>query len=181
AADIAAAQWRSTLKVPIRFTRITVSKGWSWAGPLRVTTRSAQPIPAHDAAKRSPPNASTVAATAASTSASLVTSALKARALPPSSSTRALARSPSRSAIATRAPRRTSSRAVAAPRPEAPPATSAGVPSSFTGRDGIGWRLHRPGQRQPEHAVVVGEEGLELHPRTAKLGLKPLARELRRH
>src|SRR5215213_8804915 len=38
-AAIAAAPRRSTLKVPIRFTRTTVSKGWSCAGPC-LPTRS---------------------------------------------------------------------------------------------------------------------------------------------
>ena len=44
-AAIAAARSRSTLKVPIRFTRTTVSNGWSAAGPSLPTVRSAQPMP----------------------------------------------------------------------------------------------------------------------------------------
>src|SRR3954453_2003801 len=125
---IAAADSRSTLKVPIRFTRMTVSNGWGCWGPFLPTVRSAQPMPAHETAKRIAPNASTARSTAARTSSSFVTSALKPT--PPSSPASACAFSPSRSAIATRAPFSVSSRAVAAPRPDAPPATSAPIPSS---------------------------------------------------
>jgi len=61
--DMAAALSRSTLNVPIRFTRITVSNGARAAAPFLPTVRSAQPMPAHETAKR---RSSTVA-TAAST------------------------------------------------------------------------------------------------------------------
>ena len=71
---IAAAASRSTLNVPIRFTRTTASNGSRAAGPSFFTVRSAQPIPAHETARRSSPACSTAAAT----SASLVTSASRA-------------------------------------------------------------------------------------------------------
>ena len=134
--DIAAAERRSTLNVPIRLIRTTVSNGCRFAGPFLPTVRSAQPTPAHETAKRMPPNVSTAPSTAASTSSSTVTSALKATL--PSSSASAFAASSFRSAIATRAPRSVSARAVAAPRPEAPPATIVPTPSRFTRGDPIG-------------------------------------------
>ena len=45
---MAAAARRSTLKVPIRFTRTTVSNGASAAGLSFFTVRSAQPMPAQE-------------------------------------------------------------------------------------------------------------------------------------
>src|SRR5438067_5046943 len=126
---IAAAPRRRTLKVPIRFTRTTVSNGWSCAGPRLLTVRSAQPIPAQFTVRRISPRASTAPATAASTSSSSVTSQRKATAASPSSRASSFARSSWRSAIATRAPRSASARAVASPSPDAPPATNAPIPS----------------------------------------------------
>ena len=63
-AIIAAPASRSTLKVPIRFTRITVSNGSSEWGPRREATRSAQPIPAQQTLIRRPPGRAAAAATA---------------------------------------------------------------------------------------------------------------------
>src|SRR4051794_12276884 len=172
---IAPADRRSTLNVPIKFTRRTISNGCRLAGPFLPTVRSAQPTPAHETAKRTPPNASTVPSTAAFTSSSAVTSALNAT--PPSSSASALAASSFRSAMATRAPRSASARAVAAPRREAPPATI--VPASL--------RSMRPGtlsgrcEREPEHAGRVGEERLELHARLGQLAGEHVERELGAH
>src|SRR5829696_366274 len=123
-AAIAAAARRSTLNVPMRFTRTTVSKGWRAAAPSLPTVRSAQPIPAQDTANRS----SSALSTAARTCASSVTSALEK--LPPISCASAAPRSSFTSAIVTRAPRAASSRDVASPRPDAPPATKAPLPLS---------------------------------------------------
>src|SRR5438270_3394852 len=86
-------------------------------------------MPAQLTVKRTSPSASTAPATAPSTSASSVTSQRKATAASPSSAASSFARSSFRSAIATRAPRPTSARAVASPSPDAPPATSAPIPS----------------------------------------------------
>src|SRR4051812_43332857 len=171
---IAAADNRSTLNVPIRLMRTTVSNGCRLAAPFLLTVRSAQPTPAHDTAKRSSPNASTVPSTAALTSSSAVTSALKA--MPSSSLARSLAASSFRSTIATRAPRSASSRAVAAPRPEAPPATSAPVPRSSIGRT-----LSGRGQRQPKPPRRVREERLELHAGFGQLPREHVEGELRAH
>src|SRR3954449_3899118 len=172
---IAAAESRSTLKVPIRFTRTTVSNGCRLAGPFLLTVRSAQPTPAHDTAKRSSPNASTVPSTAALTSSSAVTSALKA--MPSSSLARSLAASSFRSTIATRAPRSASSRAVAAPSPEAPPATRTPIPRSSIRERTLSGRR----EREPEHPAGVREERLELHTRLAELAGQHVERELSAH
>src|SRR5438067_10780063 len=128
---MAAAPKRRTLNVPIRLIRRTVSKCWSWCGPLRLTVRSAQPTPAQLTVNRTSSSCSTAPVPAASTSASFVTSAVSATAASPGSPASAFARSSFTSAIATRAPRATSARAVASPRPEAPPATKAPVPLRF--------------------------------------------------
>src|ERR687895_773074 len=123
-AAMAPAARRSTLKVPIRFTRTTVSNGWSAAGPSFFTVRSAHPTPAHDTASRSPSTDSTAACTCASSVTSAAANA------PPISAASASPRSSFRSATVTRASRAASSRAVASPTPEAPPATSAPIPFS---------------------------------------------------
>src|SRR5919109_651255 len=167
-AAMAAAASRRTLKVPIKFTRTTVSNGWSAAGPSLPTVRSAQPIPAQETASLSPPAAST----AALTCSSLVTSALTKAAS--SSDASAAPRSSFRSAIVTRAPRATSSRAVASPRPEAPPATSAPTPSSCMEAGS----LKRRRESQPEQPRAVGEEVVEVEPGRVELALNRRAREL---
>src|SRR4051812_41225848 len=172
---IAAADSLSTLKVPIRFTRTTVSNGCRFAGPSLPTVRSAQPIPAHETAKRRPPNASTAPSTAAFTPCSSVTSALNAT--PPSSSASAPAASSFRSAIATRAPRSASARAVAAPSPEAPPATIVPAPC----RSMKAGTLSGRGEREAEHPGRVREERLELHARLAQLASEHVERELSAH
>ena len=42
------------MKVPIKLTRMTVSNGASAAAPSLPTVRSAQPMPAHETARRRP-------------------------------------------------------------------------------------------------------------------------------
>ena len=64
-ASIAAAASRSTLKVPIRFTRMTASNGSNECGPRLPAVFSAQPMPAQQTEIRSVPAASTAAATCA--------------------------------------------------------------------------------------------------------------------
>src|SRR5215218_8997040 len=167
-AAIAAAASRRTLNVPIRFTRTTVSKGWSAAGPSRPTVRSAQPIPAQETASRRPPAASTAAWTCSSSVTSVLTKAAS------SSEARAAPRSSFRSASVTRAPRAVSSRAVASPRPEAPPATSAPIRSSCMEAGSLKWRR----ESQPEQPRPVREEVVEAESGYVQLALDRVAREL---
>ena len=131
-ASMAAAARRSTLNVPIRFTRTTASKGSNACGPRLPAVFSAHPMPAQQTAIRRP----SAACTAASTSSAFVTSQATKRA--PSSAASASPRSALRSAIVSSAPAARRRRAVAAPRPEAPPATSARDPSMRMGADPIG-------------------------------------------
>ncbi len=117
---------RSTLKVPIRFTLITlwkISRSW---GPCLPAVRWAQPIPAQQTEIRSPPSAPAGGVDRRLDRLGLHHVALdEARASSPSSEASASPFSAFRSAITTEAPRSCRARAVAAPRPEAPPATSA--------------------------------------------------------
>ena len=128
-ASIAAAARRSTLKVPIRFTRTTASNGSNECGPRRPAVFSAQPMPAQQTEIRSEPAASMASATCSA----FVTSHSTKRA--PSSSASAAPFSALRSAIVISAPAARSRRAVAAPSPDAPPATSALAPSILMTRD----------------------------------------------
>src|ERR687896_534422 len=156
-AAIAAAARRSTLKVPIRFTRTKVSNGWSAAGPSFFTVRSAHPTPRHDTASRSPSTDSTAACTCAS---SVTSAAMNA---PPISAASAPPRSSFRSATVTRAPRAASSRAVASPSPDAPPATSARIPFSSIGRGSLYPGAPEERRREPRQ-----------HPRPVQPPVQPL-------
>src|ERR671919_3013625 len=156
-AAIAAAESRSTLKVPIRFTRTTVSNGWSAAGPSFFTVLSAHPIPAQDTASRSPSTDSTAACTCAS---SVTSAAMNA---PPISAASGAPRSSFRSATVTRAPRAASSRAVASPSPEAPPASSAPIPFSSIGRGSLYRGAPEERRREPRQ-----------HPRPVQPPAQPL-------
>ena len=131
--DIAAQASRRTLKVPIRFTLITLWKISRSCGPCLEAVRWAQPIPAQQTEIRSPPGASAAASTAACTGSGSITFASMKAARSPSSEASASPFSALRSAITTEAPRSCSARAVAAPSPEAPPATSALAPSILIG------------------------------------------------
>jgi hypothetical protein len=125
--DIAWQARRRTLKVPIRFTLITLWKISRSCGPCFEAVRCAQPMPAQQTEMRRPPSASAAASTAACTGSGSITFTSMNR--PSSSEASASPFSTLRSAITTLAPRSCSARAVAAPRPEAPPATSALAPS----------------------------------------------------
>ena len=50
-------------RLPLETNGTTVSNGWSAAGPSFPTVRSAQPIPAHETARRNSPALSTAAFT----------------------------------------------------------------------------------------------------------------------
>src|SRR3954471_18087654 len=161
--SIALAARRSTLNVPIRFTRITVSKGSSACGPRLPAVFSAHAIPAQQMEIRSP-SWPAACATAASTCAASVTSACTK--LAPSSSAVAAPRSGLRSAIVTRAPASTSRRAVAAPRPDAPPATGAFTPSIRIRGNLAGAHGAAPRRAGAHHAVAAEPRA---HPETAGL------------
>src|SRR3954453_8028785 len=155
--SIFAAARRRTLKLPIKLIAITRSNSARSWGPLRPAVFSPAPMPAQLTLTRSP-SWPAAASTAAWTCLSSVTSVAMNRA--PSSSANASPRSASMSATVTFAPASRSARAVAAPRPDAPPATSAFLPSRFMARTlteagGAGLRRRR-GQRG-----VAGELRLE--------------------
>ena len=139
---IAAAARRSTLKVPIRLIWITFVNISRLCGPPLWATRSAQPTPAQQTEIRRPPSPSAARSTAAATASASVTSVATKLAASPSSAASASPFSALRSAIVTAAPAATSARAVASPSPEAPPATSADVPSIRIGSGSL--IFHRP-------------------------------------
>ena len=123
-----AANFDSTLNVPIRFTSITLRNSDSACGlPSRLTVRDGGAMPAQFTSTRATPCAASAAATAASTLASSVTSTRVK--VPPNARARASPRSASRSNSATLAPPWASMAAVAAPSPDAPPVTIAATPS----------------------------------------------------
>ena len=101
--------------------------GISGCGPLEPVTFCAQPVPAQQMLIRRPPSASLAALTAASTAASSVTSVATNPA--PSSAARAAPFSSLTSAMVSAAPCSLRRLAVASPSPEAPPMTSAPLPS----------------------------------------------------
>src|SRR4051794_28716030 len=125
-ASIAPAASRSTLKVPIRLTLMTVSDGSKPCAPRLPAIFSAQPMPAQQTLMRRPSSPAARSTAAAIWSESVTSAATKPA---PSSSASAEPRSRLRSAIVTFAPAALKARAVAAPRPEAPPATRAFIPS----------------------------------------------------
>ena len=128
---IEAAARRSTLKLPIRFTAMTLEKYSRLWGPPLCATRSAQPIPAQQTDIRRPPPALAARSTAVPTASASVTFVSTKSA--PISAASASPFSALRSAMTTLAPASASAREVAAPSPEAPPATSAPAPSTFIG------------------------------------------------
>jgi len=132
---MAAAANRSTLNVPIRLMRSTVSNGISWCGPRLDAVRSAHPTPAQLMLTRNPSPWAAACSTAASTCPSSLTSHRTKFARSPSSLARASPLSAFRSAIVTSAPPSCSARTVASPRPDAPPATSAPEPAIFIGAE----------------------------------------------
>ena len=125
---------RSTLKVPIRFTLITlwkISRSW---GPRLPAVRWAQPMPAQQTEIRSPPSAPAAASTAAWTgSGSITFASTKLRALAQLGGQRLALLGVEVGDHDRRRRASCSARAVAAPSPEAPPATSALCPSIFIG------------------------------------------------
>src|SRR5438552_4198749 len=120
---MAAAARRSTLKVPIRLTLITLANAAKLCGADLPSTRSASPMPAQIMAPCSPPKASIVAFTALWTLASSVTSVCTKRVRPPSSAARPSPLARFTSAMATLPPALASMRTQAAPSPELPPLT----------------------------------------------------------
>ena len=126
AAVISAAARRSMLKLPIRLTRMTVSKSARSIGPSRPTIRLAGAIPAQLTSRRQGPWVALAFLTTASAVAASLTS--QARPSPPISFATASAVSRLRSITPTRAPAAARARAVAAPMPEPPPVTRAPTP-----------------------------------------------------
>src|ERR1700678_117340 len=169
---IAAAPIRIRLKVPIRFTVITLVKLARLCGlPSRATVRSAQPMPAQLITARSGTSKEAAASTAAPTDASSVTSVRKNS--PPVSSAISFPRSSFRSAISTRDPAAARTRAVASPSPLAPPEIIAAVPFSSMPRS-IPVRT-----RPPPYGVSRGERyhtaGYEIKRYMTKLRGNPWA------
>src|SRR3984957_10610253 len=126
---IAALARRIMLKVPIRLTRITLSKSASGWGPSRPTTRLATPTPAQLTSTRAGPCPAAAFAIAAPAEASSATSPTTAR--PPIALAASSAAVGLRSNTVTFAPLAASASAVARPSPEPPPVTIAATPVSF--------------------------------------------------
>src|SRR3954471_5567286 len=125
---------------------------------------------------RSPPSAVPAAAsTAERTSSSSVTSALTKPAFAPSSSASAFPRSSLTSAIVITAPASCSRRTVASPRPDAPPTTSAALPSIRMDGTLFAARLR---QRHREQVVRVGVQLVQVQPRGGEVGPQARRREL---
>ena len=147
------------------------------AAPRLPATRSAQPMPAQQTAIRSPPGCAAAARRPPAT-ASCVGHVGRARTMAALAELagQRLAALSFRSAITTWAPRACSARAVASPSPEAPPATSAPLPSICIGREPYA-RAAR--QRQREQLVGVGVPRLAARgPAASKSALHARAREL---
>src|ERR1700716_2365007 len=113
------------------------------------------PTPAAFSRPCSPPNLSTLAATAFCQPASWVTSRATNNAAPPSSAASARPLASSRSASTALPPSRTTSRAVSAPMPDAPPLSS----TTLFSRRGKERPPHQP-RRQPAvgHDLRAGDE-----------------------
>src|SRR3989442_9583161 len=174
---ICAAARRVTLKVPIRFTSITLAKTASGIGPSLPTVFIAAPTPAQLTATWSAPNRSTARATAVATSPSLVTSAGANSVRSPISRDTSSPADPGRSRMTTWPPASTSVRTVASPRPEAPPVTRATVPAVRMGSFHTGpgasvpARLHGPPDSRESGGVRLDVNGHPLHSRALSVTL----------
>src|SRR5690554_283570 len=122
---MSAAASRRMLKVPMRFTWITLLKLSSGITPSRPRIFAAGAMPAQFTAIPQGPWASRAAFSAASALSSEAT--LHSMKMPPSSAATCSPRSLFRSRMATLQPAAARARAAPSPRPEAPPVTMAGV------------------------------------------------------
>src|SRR5690242_14084926 len=142
------------LKLPTRFTLMTLAKKSEAMGPSLPSTRPAPRMPAQFTASCRLPKASLARATAASTSFSALTSVLMKSAWEPSFLAASWPCCSLKSRMATLPPAFTTRSQVASPKPEAPPETMALIlskrmeehPGDFVGRSfyGIGLRRRRP-------------------------------------
>ena len=120
---------RITLNVPMRLTVIVWRNSSSGNGPFLPTTLAGVPMPAQFTTIRRACPRRAMPDSAAPTAAGSVTSAAANETVAPSRSATALPWEWGRSRMVTCAPAAASRSAVARPSPEAPPVTSAAVPS----------------------------------------------------
>src|SRR3984957_2739890 len=181
---IAALARRIMLKVPIRLTRITLSKSASGWGPSRPTTRLATPTPAQLTRTRAGPCAAAAFAIAAPAEASSATSPATAR--PPIALAACSAAAGLRSKTVTFAPLAASASAVARPSPEPPPVTIAATPVSFIARPPLSSRESQPAHTKRRCSALPSRRGtprrwfasVELDEQPTALDLHRISREI---